>query len=116
MERKRSVALLSVVVAAVVLASYAPRVDAQRSGRATDVNWPLHNLDLAGSRFSTLDQINTRNVKALTPRWLFQYGIIDGVSNQTTPRIVFASGTSPASMRVNIRYTKLARTSRSRSS
>src|SRR2546425_4416821 len=31
-------------------------------------------------------------------------------------RIVFASGTSPASMRVNIRYTKLARTSRSRSS
>ena len=31
-------------------------------------------------------------------------------------RIVFASGTSPASMRVNARYTKLARTSCSRSS
>src|SRR4029077_3396313 len=29
--------------------------------------------------------INTRNVKTLTPRWLFQYGVIDGVSNQTTP-------------------------------
>ena len=88
MERKKAVAVLSVVGAVVVLASYAPRVDAQRSGSATTVNWPLHNLDLAGSRFSTLDQINTKNVKALTPRWLFQYGIIDGVSNQTTPVIV----------------------------
>ena len=51
-------------------------------------DWPLHNLDLAGSRFSTLDQINTSNVKTLTPRWLFQHGVIDGVSNQTTPIIV----------------------------
>jgi len=87
MKRQRSVAFLSVVVAAAVLASYAARVDAQRAGSAATVNWPLHNLDLAGTRFSTLDQINTRNVKALTPRWLFQYGIIDGVSNQTTPVI-----------------------------
>ena len=29
---------------------------------ATTVNWPLHNLDLAGSRFSTMDQINRANV------------------------------------------------------
>ena len=28
------------------------------------------------------------NVATLTPRWLFQYGIIDGVSNQTTPVVV----------------------------
>src|SRR5215510_16569104 len=55
---------------------------------AANVDWPLHNLDLAGTRFSALDQINTRNVKNLTPRWLFQYGIIDGVSNQTTPVVV----------------------------
>ena len=27
-------------------------------------------------------------MKTLTPRWLFQYGIIDGVSNQTTPIVV----------------------------
>jgi glucose dehydrogenase len=66
-----------------------PDLGAQRrSGSATVVNWPLHNLDLAGSRYSTMDQINTRNVRSLTPRWLFQYGIIDGVSNQTTPLIV----------------------------
>jgi len=36
------------------------------------VNWPLHNLDLAGSRFSGMDQINTTNVATLTPRWLFR--------------------------------------------
>jgi len=27
-------------------------------------------------------------VKSLTPRWLFQHGVIDGVSNQTTPIVV----------------------------
>ena len=27
-------------------------------------------------------------MKTLTPRWLFQYGVIDGVSNQTTPVVV----------------------------
>ena len=54
----------------------------------TSANWPLHNLDLAGSRFSTLDQINTSNVAALVPGWLFQHGVIDGVSNQTTPVVV----------------------------
>jgi glucose dehydrogenase len=35
-----------------------------------------------------MDQINTSNVKSLVPRWLFQHGVIDGVSNQTTPIIV----------------------------
>ena len=65
-----------------------PRIAAQRAATATSADWVLHNLDLAGSRFSTLDGINKSNIKTLTPRWLFQYGIIDGVSNQTTPVIV----------------------------
>ena len=60
---------------------------AQRAAPSS-ANWTLHNLDLAGTRYSTLDQINTRNVKTLVPRWLFQYGVIDGVSNQTTPVVV----------------------------
>src|SRR6267142_2670036 len=75
------------VVIAVVLA-FAPGIVAQRQNAKTKADWPLHNLDLAGSRFSALDQINTSNVKSLTPRWLFQTGVIDGVSNQTTPVIV----------------------------
>jgi glucose dehydrogenase len=55
---------------------------------AQSFNWPLHNLDLAGSRFAALDQITPANVASLSPRWLFQTGVIDGVSNQTTPVIV----------------------------
>ncbi len=63
-------------------------VTAQRGTATKTLNWALHNLDLAGSRYSTMDQINRSNVGTLSPRWLFQYGIIDGVSNQTTPVIV----------------------------
>src|SRR4029450_6598146 len=74
-------------VAFVGIATVAALVSSSAQPRSS-VNWPLHNLDLAGSRFSTLDQINTSNVKSLTPRWLFQPGVIDGVSNQTTPVIV----------------------------
>ena len=55
---------------------------------AQNVDWPLHNLDLAGSRYSETDQITPENAHLLTPRWLFQHGVIDGVSNQTTPVIV----------------------------
>ena len=55
---------------------------------AQDVDWRLHNLDLAGSRFAETDQITPENVHLLQPRWLFQHGVIDGVSNQTTPVIV----------------------------
>jgi hypothetical protein len=55
---------------------------------AQDVDWRLHNLDLAGSRYAEIDQITPENAHSLTPRWLFQHGVIDGVSNQTTPIVV----------------------------
>src|SRR5678810_539365 len=66
-----------------ILTSSAQQSNAQRS-----LDWRLHNLDLAGTRFSPATQINASNVKSLTPRWLFQHGVIDGVSNQTTPIVV----------------------------
>lgn len=53
-----------------------------------NMDWALHNLDLAGSRYSPSDQITPDNVANLVPKWLFQHGVIDGVSNQTTPIIV----------------------------
>ena len=87
MRHRRSLTLVCIVAMSTVLAVASGPV-AQGPNTATTVNWPLHNLDLAGSRFSTLDQINPSNVKSLTPRWLFQHGVIDGVSNQTTPMIV----------------------------
>jgi len=66
----------------------AQRATADAPKPTAEASWPLHNLDLAGSRFSTLDQIDTANVRTLAPRWLFQTGVIDGVSNQTTPVVV----------------------------
>ncbi|MGE3956491.1 MAG: pyrroloquinoline quinone-dependent dehydrogenase [Vicinamibacterales bacterium] len=73
-------------VAAAWAAGVLPTVQAQQARKTAD--WALHNLDLAGTRYSTLDQITRTNVKSLVPRWLFQHGVIDGVSNQTTPIIV----------------------------
>ena len=61
---------------------------AQAGQRPTVVSWPLSNQDLAGTRFSPTKQISRSNVQTLTPRWLFQHGVIDGVSNQTTPIVV----------------------------
>ena len=66
-----------------VIDSALPRLSSIRN-----LDWRLHNLDLLGSRFSPSDQITPDNIASLTPRWLFQHGVIDGVSNQTTPVIV----------------------------
>jgi quinohemoprotein ethanol dehydrogenase len=67
-----------------------PPANIPASGLSTvrNMDWALHNLDLAGSRFSPSDQITPDNVSSLVPKWLFQHGVIDGVSNQTTPIIV----------------------------
>src|ERR1044072_2293590 len=77
---------LLAVFAAVALV--AVHLAAQSQTTSTTANWALHNLDLAGTRYSPLTQINRTNVKSLVPRWLFQHGVIDGVSNQTTPIVV----------------------------
>ena len=53
-----------------------------------DMEWRLHNFDLAGSRYTPSDQITPSNVRDLYPKWLFQHGVIDGVRNQTTPVMV----------------------------
>ena len=48
--------IVAIVSSACVLAGVArlvPSVTAQSRRRRTTVNWPLHNLDLAGTRFST---------------------------------------------------------------
>ena len=89
---KRQPLTVCVIFAIVALCAgswrFSSRLAAQAPNRPTTVNWPLHNLDLSGTRYSPLDQINRSNVKSLTPRWLFQHGVIDGVSNQTTPVVV----------------------------
>ena len=89
MTRPRLMGTLAAVAVCMLQArSLAPRIAAQSVGAVTSFNWTLHNYDLFGSRYVPLTQITRDNVKALVPRWIFQHGVIDGVSNQTTPIIV----------------------------
>ena len=74
MEYKKKMTFRGMIALVMVLTSSSL---AQKAG---NVDWALHNLDLAGSRYSQMDQINTSNVKSLTPRWLLQHGVIDGVA------------------------------------
>jgi glucose dehydrogenase len=74
--------------AGAVLAALLALIPPMAAQNRLTADWALHNLDLAGTRFSELAQITTENVAGLTPRWLFQTGVIDGVSNQTTPIVV----------------------------
>ena len=89
---KRHLLNVSVCVAATiagaVLWEHAPLAFAQAQNRPATVNWALHNLDLAGRATRRSIRSTASNVKTLAPRWLFQHGVIDGVSNQTTPIIV----------------------------
>ena len=75
-------------IGSITIGSSVLRISAQQPSAGRSLDWQLHNLDLAGTRFSPASQINSSNVKTLSPRWLFQHGVIDGVSNQTTPIIV----------------------------
>src|SRR5882762_4656438 len=80
---------LFLALGTVTIGSAVLRTSAQQPNvAAKPLDWRLHNLDLAGTRFSPAIQINASNVRSLSPRWLFQHGVIDGVSNQTTPVIV----------------------------
>src|ERR1700683_773629 len=58
---------------------------AQDAG-ATRADWPHYGGTQFSWRYSTLDQINSTNIKALTPAWLFQTG--DYAENlQATPLV-----------------------------
>jgi alcohol dehydrogenase (cytochrome c) len=69
---------------------------------ATRADWPHYGGTQFAWRFSALNQINTSNVKSLTPAWIFQTGdyaenlqstplVVDGVMYLITPRAhVFA--------------------------
>src|SRR5690349_7617844 len=59
---------------------------AQDAG-TTRANWPHYGGTQFSLRYSGLDQINTTNVKSLTPVWMFQTG--DYADNlQATPIVV----------------------------
>ena len=48
-------------------------VPVQGQTRSPDADWPMYNRDLAGTRYSPLDQINTGNVSKLKPAWTYYF-------------------------------------------
>jgi glucose dehydrogenase len=57
--------------------NYSP-VTAQRLENPEPGNWMLYRRTYDGQGYSPLDQINTTNVKNLTPVWTFSTGVIEG--------------------------------------
>src|SRR5499433_4003903 len=58
---------------------------AQTPQKNPAVDWPMYNRDLAGTRFSPLTQINTRNVARLTRAWTYKVGKVraEGITGGT---------------------------------
>jgi alcohol dehydrogenase (cytochrome c) len=93
MNRSAKVAVF--LLAAVWLLAHTQQVSAQKPAGAaaqdkagsTGVDWPSHGGTGLAWRYSALNQINTSNVKKLTPAWMFQTGDYqDGL--QSTPIVV----------------------------
>jgi len=63
------------------LSALLPKVSATDKGNGAD--WPRYAGDLAGSRFSTLKEINAANVASLAPAFT-----VAGVGSQETPIVV----------------------------
>src|SRR5437660_2557146 len=49
-------------------------------------NWLMYSGDYAGRRYSSLEQINTKNASALVPKWAYQ--TMAGGKFETTPLVV----------------------------
>src|SRR6476659_5092181 len=86
------------VLMAALAAVVSSLVVAQKVGPAGN-NWPSPQGDPAGTRFSTLTQINTSNVTSLERAWTFHTGsgrfavspmVIDSVMYFSAPNGVYA--------------------------
>ncbi|HYC58721.1 MAG TPA: PQQ-dependent dehydrogenase, methanol/ethanol family [Thermoanaerobaculia bacterium] len=55
-----------------------------RNARSEPQNWLTYYGAYDGQRYSTLDQIDTSNVRQLRPAWQFQFGVIGLVPNPAT--------------------------------
>src|SRR5438128_10458182 len=70
-------ALWPAFAGAAEIGNYSP-VTADRLNNPEPGNWMLYRRAYDGQGYSPLDQINTANVKALTPVWTFSTGVSEG--------------------------------------
>ena len=88
---------IAVACALACLAACSPRPSAtsslapQAAGEHLDAgDWPSYNRDLAGTRFSPLEQIEAGNVAELRQAWVYPLG-----RNTTTGSLTGGSETTP---------------------
>ncbi len=98
------------------LAFFVSLVACAQSGAPTQANWGSYGGTQYSWRYSGLDQINTQNVKQLTPAWMFQTGdyaenlhstpiVENGVMYVITPRLqVFALDATNGKVLWHYRY------------
>ena len=48
-------------------------------------NWRMVGRDYMSTRFSPLNQVSTKTVKRLVPKWTFSFGVLD--AQNTTPLV-----------------------------
>jgi alcohol dehydrogenase (cytochrome c) len=72
-----STCLISISAGAGPIENYSP-VTADRLKNPEPGNWMHYRRTYDGQGYSPLDQINTSNVKSLTPVWTFSTGVIEG--------------------------------------
>ncbi len=68
----RAVPVVALLVAAVAVVT--PRVAGQSTGQPSTKNgeWPMYTADLAGSKYSPLDQVNAANFSKMEVAWRFK--------------------------------------------
>jgi glucose dehydrogenase len=82
----------SAIVLATLIAAFAAVQAQVRAPQNEAADWPMYNRDLAGSRFSPLNQINTRNVARLARAWSYKIGKVTATGitggSELTPIVV----------------------------
>ncbi len=64
--------VVGVLIVFGALAAHVVSAQRQEAERDAAADWPTYNRDLAGTRYSPLTQINTKNVSTLTQAWSYR--------------------------------------------
>ncbi|MBI1876518.1 MAG: pyrroloquinoline quinone-dependent dehydrogenase [Acidobacteria bacterium] len=84
-----------VAVAVLVTVSLSPAGAPPSTSGVTQGEWRVYGGDPGGSRFSSLDQINRRNVATLAPAWTYHTGEVSPDAKSTPARRLSAFESTP---------------------
>jgi quinoprotein glucose dehydrogenase len=87
----------------IAVSALAVLAQSSKPAKSSAGDWPMYNRDLAGTRYSPLTQINTKNVAALKEAWTFQLKADPkqpGPTSEATPIVVNGMMYLPAGNRV----------------